>query len=316
MTTAANTDITKPEEHKAIVIKASAPAGNQQTLKAFLDGAAVKKQLAEALGKSGITADDMNRLALVCTTKQPMILKCTLASIFRSLLDAAALGITVGGLNGRGYLVPRTVKIKDKDASGRETERKEYQCFLDPGYRGFMDIARDGGVGLIQAEVVYEKDEFEYWFAPLPSIRFKPMLTGDRGAVVAAFAIAQVPGGALQIEVVTRGDLDKIMKVSESGKNGNGPWDTWYAEMARKSALRRLCKFLPVKGRENQARVDRAMMLSDRADTGDPSIGDEAFDMQTGEIIDVAGEVKGALAAKGARVDTNELESELAEVLK
>lgn len=304
---------TGEEPKQQITIRPSAPAGNQKTLKAFLEGPDIQKMLTDAIGKQGFLADDMTRMSLVAATKQPMLYKCTLASFLRALIDAAALGIMPGGLNGRGYLTPRQVKVVDKDVNGKEIERKEYQVFLDPGYRGFMDIARDSGqISTICAEVVREHDEFEYWYDPTPKLHFRPLLKGDRGEVVGAFALSQLKDGALQIEFLPRSDLDKIMGVSEAGKKGVGPWVDWYDQMARKSALRRLCKVLPVRGRA-QERMEHAMMISDRADAGDPTIG-QVIETTASETHDVANEVKAELSAKNETVDLFALESELTEV--
>lgn len=201
------------------------------TLKAFLEGTGAKAKLGEVATKI-MKPEDLVRLALMAASRQPDLLKCSHTSILRALMDAAALGIAPGGVMGRGYLVPR----KNKKTG-------ELECCFDPGWRGLCDVARrDTRVKKIDAKVVYEGDVFEYEEGTSQTLRHVPTLTAqERGKVVAAYAIAKVED-ELQIEVLTLADIEKIRKVSMAQ---SGPWSNWYEEMARKSAVRRLCKYLP-----------------------------------------------------------------------
>src|SRR4051812_48550822 len=80
---------------------APAPA---TSLKDWLEKA--KDRLATVASKF-VTPDELIRLALLAGSRQPQLYECSPESILRSLMDAAQLGIRPGGLNGRGYLVPR-----------------------------------------------------------------------------------------------------------------------------------------------------------------------------------------------------------------
>lgn len=200
-------------------------------LKAFLDRPDVRAKLGE-VASAHMKADELVRLANMAASRQPELAKCSQASILRALMDAAALGIKPGGLMGRGYLVPRKNKTNG-----------ELEATFDPGWRGLIDVARRSGqVKRIEAHVVFEADHFKMMRAPFTSIEHVPSEDADPGAVRAAYAIAEFVDGSTQIEVLWRRDIDKIRKSSASA---NGPWATWYDEMARKSAVRRLCKYLP-----------------------------------------------------------------------
>jgi recombination protein RecT len=148
-------------------------------------------------------------------------------------MDAATMGIMPGGTMGRGYLVPRKNKVTGT-----------LEATFDPGYRGLIDIARRSGkVKAMDAKAVYQGDVFEYEEGLDKKLRHVPSLDAKtRGDIIAAYAIARFYEGDPQIEVLTRADIDKIRNSSASK---NGPWLTWYEEMARKSAVRRICKFLP-----------------------------------------------------------------------
>lgn len=225
--------------------------GGRGSLKQYLEDPSVKAKLGE-VATANMRADDLVRLALMAASRQPEIAKCSQHSILRALMDAAALGIKPGGLMGRGYLVPR------KNRSTNELEA----CF-DPGWRGLVDIARRSGqIKRIEAHVVYEGDDFEMVRSPFTSIRHIPSEEGDPGPIRAAYAIAEFSDGATQIEVLWRRDLDKIRKSSASQ---GGPWSTWYDEMARKSAVRRLCKYLPY-----DPLLERALEAATDAEADEP----------------------------------------------
>ena len=148
---------------------------------------------------------------------------------------------------GRGYLVPRW----NKKTGGNEA------CF-DPGWRGLVDIARRSGqIQSISAHVVYQNDEFRCEYGTDESIKHVPCLDADPGPIIGAYAVAKFKDGSTQVEILSKRDLDKIKAVSQSK---TGPWGDWEDEMARKSAVRRLCKYLPFSDE-----LDHAIETSDRA---------------------------------------------------
>jgi recombination protein RecT len=205
--------------------------GGDATLKGFLESPQVRAKLAE-VASSAMKPDDLIRMALMAASRQPELAKCSRSSIVRSLLDAAALGIKPGGLMGRGWLVPRWNK-----------RTGELECAFDPGWRGLIDVARRSGeVRRVEAHVVYERDEFVIEHGLDTRLIHRPCLDGARGDIVAAYAVAWYRDGGRQLEVLLREDIDKIRRASASK---SGPWVDWYDEMARKSAVRRLCKYLP-----------------------------------------------------------------------
>lgn len=221
----------------------------QSDLKSFLNSPEVINKLAEA-ASAAMKPEDLVRLALMAASRSPDLAKCTRDSILRSLLDAAALGIQPGGLMGRGYLVAR-----------KNNKNGTVECSFDPGWRGLIDIARrTGQIRRIEAHVVHEKDDFEIMRTPLTTIRHKESKDDNPGPVTHAYAAAEFTNGSVQIEIVSKRDLDKVRKMGAQ----NGPWASWYDEMARKTAVRRLCKFLPY-----DPMLDQAIRMSDESDNAD-----------------------------------------------
>jgi recombination protein RecT len=285
------------------------------TLSKFLN------QNAATLGdfaKGFMKPEAMIRLSLMAFSKSPILAKCTLASILRSLMDAAALRVRPGGLNGRGYLVPR---------KNNKTNPPTWECHFDPGWRGLVDVARRSKMlKAIGAQVVREGDYFEYGYDPLPVLKWKP-LRGlaqadsegviDKRQIIAAFAVAQLEGDAVQIEVLEGEDLAQIKKSSAAGDSG--PWADWESEMCRKSAVKRLCKYLPVP--DDFDDLDKAMAMSDGADTGNRVPIDVAYE-EVQEIEsdpDQATEIRGQLntsTTRSAAAQLDDLESEAAEVAR
>lgn len=229
---------------------AQLPAGDAKTLESFLGGAAAQQRLAQ-ICTGFMKPIELTRLALVAVSKTPDLLKCSLASILRALIDAATLRIVPGGTMGRGFLVPR----KNKNTGKLEAS-------FDPGWRGLADIARRSGkVTNIDAHVVYKADRFRYLAGTEPVIEHEPNLDDvDLGPIIAAYAVATFKDGPPQVEVLRRSDIDRIHEVSAAKA---GPWASWFDEMARKSAVRRLCKYLPY-----DPELEKAVEVADDVETG------------------------------------------------
>lgn len=209
------------------------PAEATANLRTFLQGEDVQRKLREAASKY-MTAEDLTRFALIAISKTPDLANCSTVSVLRSLMDAAALGIQPGGLQGRGYLIPRWNK-----------NTKALECSFDPGWRGLIDIARRSGVvRSIEAHVVYKGDKYKLSYGLSPTLEHTPDLdAGEDREIVFAYAVAFFADGSTQCEVITAAQLKQIEAASAAS---GGPWKgPWRGEMCRKSAVKRLCKYLP-----------------------------------------------------------------------
>jgi|GEM_PF-1148424 len=105
-------------------------------------------------------------------------------------------------------------------------------------------VRRSGELLSIAAHVVYERDNFRYLLGDNESIEHSPHLGADRGEAIAAYAVAKTKDGGIYREVMSVADINQVRDVSRS-KN-NGPWVAWWAEMAKKTVIRRLSKRLPM----------------------------------------------------------------------
>lgn len=210
-----------------------------------------KEQLALAVPKA-MTAERLVRIVLTECRKTPELRETTPASFLGAVLQCAQLGLEPGGALGHCYLLPYWDRKKGVK-----------NCQLIVGYRGMIDLARRSGqIVSLCAYVVHEKDHFSWRLGLDPNIEHIPSPEADRGAMTYVYAVAKLKGGGVQFEVMSRAEVEAVRKQSKAG--GSGPWVTHFSEMAKKTAIRRLFKYLPV-----SIEAARAVEFDERADRGE-----------------------------------------------
>jgi recombination protein RecT len=193
-----------------------------QDIRSLIASDKFKEQCAAALPKH-LTADRFARVALTALTRNPKLQDCTRESLLRCLMDCSALGIEPDGR--RAHLIP----YKD-------------QCTLIIDYKGLIELVRrSGDVAAIRAETVCENDGFDWENG---NITHRIDWRKSRGEVQAVYAEAKLASGETQTAVMTRDEVEGIRKRSRAGTSG--PWVSDWGEMAKKTALRRLIKLLPL----------------------------------------------------------------------
>ena len=210
-------------------------------------------QLSVALPKA-MTPERLVRVVTTECRKTPALLNCNPESFLGAVLQCAQLGLEPGGALGHCYLLPfGNGKAKD----GRPNAQ------LIIGYRGMIDLARRSGqIVSICAYTVHEKDHFVWRLGLDPDIEHVPSPEADRGPMTYVYAVAKLKGGGVQFEVMSRAEVEKVRKQSKAGSSG--PWVTHFDEMAKKTVIRRLFKYLPV-----SIEAARAVEVDERADRGE-----------------------------------------------
>ncbi len=233
-----------------------------------------RDRLAEVIPKH-LTPDRLIRVVLAAAGRTPALLECSPSSLLASVMQAAQVGLEPGSALGEAYLVPF-----------------KGECSLIIGYRGLISLARRSGQILsIEAHVVRERDHFTCRYGLDPALSHEPAMTGSPGDVVAVYAIAILRDGGRQIEVMTRAEVDAIR--GRSKMSGSGPWVNDYAEMARKTVVRRICKYLPL-----SIELAEAISIDESSEVGDaPSVVGEVIGSTIGRAVGV----KAKLAAKIGR---------------
>jgi recombination protein RecT len=212
----------------AMVVSA---ADKQQNLKAYLERA---KQSIEAVIPKHMDANRLLKVVLSATSRNALLLACTQESILRCVMQSAELGLEVGGLLGDAYLVP----FNNKDSG-------KYESQLIIGYRGMVKLARQSGyLQSLEARVIHENDHANIVYGLEAKLEHRPCMKGEAGEVVGVYAIARFKDGGHQAEFLTKAEVDRIRLRSKA--SNEGPWVTDYEEMAKKTVVRRICKYLPL----------------------------------------------------------------------
>lgn len=196
-----------------------------------------------------LRSDRIIRIAMTALQNQPKLLECTWQSVVGCIMTCTQLGLELEATQGQAYMVPY-----------------KRVATLIVGYRGMMTLAlRTGAIVAIEARVVREGDTFEYVDEP-PSLRHIRDLDGDPEAPMKyVYAVARHNDGSgyRQYEVLSAKQVGAIKKRSRA--RNDGPWVTDPAEMWRKSAVRRLCKYLT-----QSPELSSAITLDEQADSGLP----------------------------------------------
>ncbi|HQJ90029.1 MAG TPA: recombinase RecT, partial [Paludibacteraceae bacterium] len=179
-----------------------------------------------------IKPDRLIRIALTEMRMNPRLFDASKESLLGALMLSAQLGLEPGPL-GYCYLVPY---------NNKRTGQLEIQFQL--GYKGILELVRRSGqVESIEARVVYEKDRFDFSFGLEPKLVHKPALR-DHGKPICVYAIARFKSGGYVFDVMSVEEIEQIRKRSKSADNG--PWQTDWEAMAKKTIIKRLCKYLPL----------------------------------------------------------------------
>lgn len=177
-------------------------------------------------------------IKMVYTTisNSPQLQQCTVQSIIKAAGVAASLGLDVDSVRGLAWLVP----YKNKEKGIIEAQ-------FQIGYLGLIELAyRSGKVKAISAHCIYESEIEDIKikrengrYAVQHPFSFK----APSGEMIAVYATAEVDGFGAFTEVLR---FDEVEKVRKGGKAPNSPaWMSHYEAMAKKTAIRRLAKFLP-----------------------------------------------------------------------
>jgi len=227
----------------------------------------MKGQIQRAL-PSHIKLDRFIRTALTAVRQNPALAACSKESFLASLMMASQLGLEPNIL-GQCYFVPY----------GKE-------CQFLIGYRGMIDIARrTGQIQSIYAECIYEHDTYEVELGLERKLIHKPLLDGERGKMLYAYACCHYKDGGYDFTILSINEIEKIKKSSRGANSSYSPWNTFYEEMAKKTALRRLFKTLPVSP-EIVSQIERNDETIKKEIAADMTIDVDAVEVEEAEVQD------------------------------
>lgn len=172
-----------------------------------------------------VSVEKFVRVTLTAVQTTPALLEADRRTLFAAATRAAQMGLLPDGREGA------IVTFKG-------------QCQFMPMVAGVMKLVRNSGeISTWSVQAVYENDDFDYELGDNERIIHKPALR-DRGSVVGAYSIVTMKDGEKSREFMGVEEIEAIRKRSRSG--GSGPWVTDFAEMAKKTVVRRHSKRLPM----------------------------------------------------------------------
>ena len=184
---------------------------------------------------SVLTPERFTRIVLSALSTNPKLQETTPESFLGAMMTAAQLGMEPNTPLGQAYLLPYY-----------NSKKRCLECQFQLGYKGLIDLAyRSGEVSTIQAHVVYEHYKFSYASGLEPQLEHVPAM-GDRGSPTHVYAVFRTKDGGYSFGVMSIDDVRRhAQRYSKSFENG--PWQTNFEEMAKKTVLKRVLKYAPLK---------------------------------------------------------------------
>jgi phage RecT family recombinase len=209
-----------------------------------------------ALLPSHIPVEKFKRTVVVAVAQNPDLFRADRRSFFNAAQKCAGDGLLPDGREA-AFVIFDT-KVKDKLQDGTYQERWASLVQYMPMVQGIRKRMRNSGEVLsAEAHVVYRNDKFFQKFGDDPAIVHEPPAFGaERGEPVGAYAIIKLKNGEVLREVMDRTEIERVRNVSRA-KDGPA-WKGWWAEMARKTVLRRCAKAAP-----SSADIDMVMARDD-----------------------------------------------------
>jgi len=252
--TAEKQPFTQSDMEKTQQVKPKSPAAE---LSHLLASPAMKAQISAALPKH-MTAERMARIVTTEVRKNPALMKCERTSFLGAVIQCAQLGLEPGNSLGHAYILP--FDKREKVNGSWVTVRTDAQLII--GYRGMIDLARRSGqIISISARTVRDGDHFEYRYGLDENIEHTPSDDLEGGAITHVYAVARLRDGGVQFEVMSHAKIEAVRQQSKA--KDSGPWKDHWEEMAKKTVIRRLFKYLPV-----SVEIQRAVVLDEAADAG------------------------------------------------
>jgi recombination protein RecT len=173
-----------------------------------------------------LTPERLLRLFGAAAAGNRKLANCSIESLAASLLLCSQLGLEPASPLGHVYLVPY----------GSD-------CTPIIGYKGMLElIRRTGSVKRINAGVFYKQElKTGDFFASLEPPELRHQWSGETyqdDDIAGSYCVVEGKDGELYMEICSRAEIDKRRQRSKA--SASGPWQTDFAAMARKCAIRKL----------------------------------------------------------------------------
>ena len=206
-----------------------------------------------------IPSDKFVRTVQTAITLNPDLAEADKNSVLTACMKAASDGLVLDGREAALTIY----NVKQKDGTWKKVAQ------YIPMVAGIIKRVRNSGeVARLNAFVVYKNDLFHVSYGLEMSLKHEPNFA-DPGEPLGAYAVCLFKDGQTDFEFMSLQQIEGVRERSKS--KDSGPWKTDWSEMARKTAIRRLSKRLPVDSDMSRVveRIDEDYDLkpTDRADT-------------------------------------------------
>lgn len=194
-----------------------------------------KQDLIQLIGEENMKRE--TSFAIQAANSNSYLAQATPQSIAKAIWNVAITGLTLNPIHKLAYLVPKRID-------------GNVEAVLMPSYQGLVKLLTDTrSVKMAYAHCVYKGDEFEVLLGGEYTLVHKPKFASKE--VTHVYAVGLLHDGNKQFEVM---DIDQVnairdrsdgYKAYKDGKAKSAIWVSDYDEMARKTVLKRLCKYLP-----------------------------------------------------------------------
>lgn len=168
--------------------------------------------------------------------KTPKLMECDRGSLINAFMTCAEYELYPSNVSGEAYVLPYK-----KGEQG-------YEAQFQLGYQGVITLLYRAGMQSINADIVYENDEFDYQAGLTPTLIHRPNVFGERGKAIGVYAVATLSSGEKQFKVLGEKDVMKFKEFSKSKASEYSPWNPKNdpeLSMWKKTAIKQLAKFLP-----------------------------------------------------------------------
>jgi len=181
--------------------------------------------------------------------RDPNLQKCQATSVMAAIVNVANIGLTLNPAAKEAYLITRY---------NRKTS--QHEATLEPSYIGLQNLAmRTGAIKSLVTQIVHKNDKIEINLADndKPVNHMPELIKSKRGEMIGVYALATLPDGSRQVEWMDKEEINTIRDYSDSykafigGKIRSCVWSEHYGEMARKTVVKRILKYLP-KGSQSE----------------------------------------------------------------
>lgn len=191
-----------------------------------------EKSLALLLqSKYGISPEEFYVSAVNAIKETPKLLQCDPRTLFGAILLSAECGLRFNTPEQLAFILPYGKVAK-----------------FQIGYKGLVEMMyRSPRVSSIYAEVVYEKDTFDYGYGLNPFLNHIPYRQKDRGGIDCVYAVCKLKDAEPIFTVVEKHILDEIKKFSpnntEHSARNNGKDVHDFMEI--KAGIKKISKLIP-----------------------------------------------------------------------